>query len=107
MVVVKKSTLISMHDALLCQMAVEASEKYKAAAYQLADSMREIIAIDALIAEAGIKQSLVYVQFHQGLWIPPLSNIMSSNDHGDYFFFLRPNPLPNRGYAKFKGASNK
>jgi hypothetical protein len=53
----KRYSVSIMYDDLLCQMAEEAAEKYRNAAYILADSIQSIVAIDSLIAKTGVRRN--------------------------------------------------
>ncbi len=53
----KRYAVVIMYNDLLCQMAEEAAEKYRNAAYILADSIQAIVAIDALIAKTGVRRN--------------------------------------------------
>lgn len=88
----KERVLANMRDFVLGQIAQQEAEKYKAAAEQLAESIKIITVIDTLLNQIGIRvESGILNNFSRSLIkIPPLSNMERSQGHGSDFLNMPP-----------------
>jgi len=84
-----------MRDAMLTQLAIAEAEKFKVAAYQLAESIKAIGVIDGLIAKIGIKAYSGVCPANNLIKIPTLSNMEPSGYGGDFINIFTGASLPN------------
>lgn len=99
----KQRVLAYMRDYVLGQIVQQEAEKYKAAAEQLAESIKMISVIETLINQAGIRvESGILNNFSRSLIkIPPLSNMESSKSHGADFLNMNPGNMPTQEVKAF------
>lgn len=82
----KQHSLGLMHDTLLGQMAVEELDNYKAAVQHLVESLRNLAAIDSLIAKIGIRRTAGILPglANQKITLPALGDMPGINISGVY-----------------------